>query len=209
MDRDNRWDRVEKAYDMLTIGSGEKAENAVDAIKQSYESGVTDEFVLPTNIVENGKPVGLIEKGDSVIFYNFRPDRAREITRAMTVEDFDGFERKTGYLGLNYVGFTKYDASFENVKIAFKKISLDNTLGKYLSSKGFTQLRIAETEKYAHVTFFFNGGIEEPEKNEFRDLIPSPKVATYDLKPEMSAFEVTDKVLEEISQDKFDVIILN
>ena len=209
MDRDNRWDRVENAYDMLTIGNGEKAENAVDAIKKSYENGVTDEFVLPTNIIENGKPIGLIEKGDSVIFFNFRPDRAREITRAMTVEEFDGFVRKTGYLALNYVGFTKYDASFENVKIAFNKISLDNTLGKYLADKGFTQLRIAETEKYAHVTFFFNGGIEAPEKNEYRDLIPSPKVATYDLKPEMSAFEVTDKVLEEISQDKFDVIILN
>ncbi len=209
MDRDNRWDRVEKAYDMLTVGSGEKAENAVDAIKNSYSNGVTDEFVLPTNIVKNGEPIGLIEKGDSVIFFNFRPDRAREITRAMTVEDFDGFTRKTGYLALNYVGFTKYDATFTNVKIAFEKISLNNTLGKYLSDKGFKQLRIAETEKYAHVTFFFNGGVEAPEKNEFRDLIPSPKVATYDLQPEMSAYLVTDKVLEEIESNEFDVIILN
>ena len=201
MDRDNRWERVEKAYDMLTIGNGEKAENAVDAVKISYLSGVTDEFVLPTNIYENGKAIGLIEKGDSIIFYNFRPDRAREITRAMTVESFDGFERKSGYLDPIYVGFSKYDATFEKAKIAFKKISLDNTLGKYLSDKGYTQLRIAETEKYAHVTFFFNGGVEEPEKNEFRDLIPSPKVATYDMQPEMSAYLVTDKVLEEIDSD--------
>ena len=209
MDRDNRWDRVEKAYDMLTIGNGEKAENAVDAIKNSYSSGTTDEFVLPTNILENGKPIGLIEKGDSIIFFNFRPDRAREITRAMTVEEFDGFERKTGYLDPVYVGFSKYDATFEKAKIAFKKISLDNTLGKYLSDKGYTQLRIAETEKYAHVTFFFNGGVEEPENNEYRDLIPSPKVATYDMQPEMSAYLVTEKVLEEIDKDMFDVIIIN
>ncbi len=209
MDRDNRWDRVEKAYDMLTIGNGVQAENAVKAILDSYDNGVTDEFVLPTNVTENGKPIGLIEKGDSVIFFNFRPDRAREITRAMTVEEFDGFERKTGLLGLNYVGFTKYDATFTNVKIAFEKISLDNTLGKYLADKGFKQLRIAETEKYAHVTFFFNGGVEAPEKNEIRDLIPSPKVATYDLQPEMSAYLVTDKVLEEIASNEFDVIILN
>ena len=209
MDRDNRWDRVEKAYDCLTIGNGILEENAVEAVLKSYENGVTDEFVLPTNVTENGKAIGLIEKGDSVIFFNFRPDRAREITRAMTVEEFDGFERKTGYLNLNYVGFTKYDATFNNVKIAFNKISLDNTLGKYLSDKGYTQLRIAETEKYAHVTFFFNGGVEAPEKNEIRDLIPSPKVATYDLQPEMSAYLVTDKVLEEINSNKFDVIILN
>ena len=209
MDRDNRWDRVEKAYDMLTIGNGVQAENAVKAIEDSYASGVTDEFVLPTNVVENGKAIGLIEKGDSIIFFNFRPDRAREITRAFTVEEFDGFERKTGYLSPYYVGFSKYDATFENAKIAFNKISLDNTLGRYLADKGYVQLRIAETEKYAHVTFFFNGGVEEPEKNEFRDLIPSPKVATYDLQPEMSANLVTDKVLEEIESDKFDVIILN
>lgn len=209
MDRDNRWDRVEKAYDMMTVGTGVHAENAVDAVKQSYANGVTDEFVLPTNVVENGKPIGLIEKGDSIIFFNFRPDRAREITRAMTVEDFNGFERKTGYLAPVYVGFTKYDATFLSAKIAFKKIALNNTLGKFLADKGYTQLRIAETEKYAHVTFFFNGGVEEPEKNEFRDLIPSPKVATYDLQPEMSAYLVTDKVLEEIAADKFDVIILN
>ena len=209
MDRDNRWDRVEKAYDMLTIGNGVQAENAVQAVLDSYNSDVTDEFVLPTNVVKDGKAIGLIEKGDSIIFFNFRPDRAREITRAMTVEEFDGFTRKTGYLAPVYVGFTKYDGSFTNAKIAFEKISLDNTLGKYLSDKGLKQLRIAETEKYAHVTFFFNGGVEAPEKNEIRDLIPSPKVATYDLQPEMSAYLVTDKVLEEIATDEFDVIILN
>ena len=209
MDRYNRWDRVEKAYDMLTIGNGVQATNAVEAVKASYAEGVTDEFVLPTNVTENGKAIGLIEKDDSIIFFNFRPDRAREITRAFTVEDFDGFKRKTGYLAPYYVGFSKYDATFDNAKIAFKKISLDNTLGRFLADKGYTQLRIAETEKYAHVTFFFNGGVEEPEKNEFRDLIPSPKVATYDLQPEMSAYLVTDKVLEEIASDKFDVIILN
>lgn len=209
MDRDNRWDRVEKAYDMMTIGNGERCDDPVAAVKASYENGVTDEFVLPTNVIENGKPIGLIEEGDSIIFFNFRPDRAREITRAFTVKEFDGFERKTGYLNPFYVGFTKYDATFENAKIAFNKISLDNTLGRFLADKGYVQLRIAETEKYAHVTFFFNGGVEEPEKNELRDLIASPKVATYDLQPEMSAYLVTDKALEEIESDKFDVIILN
>lgn len=209
MDRDNRWERVVKAYDVMTLGEGNKAKNAREAIKASYDEGVTDEFVLPTAICRCGKPIGLIGKGDSVIFFNFRPDRAREITRAFTEEEFSGFERKSGYLGLTYVGFTKYDETFKNVSIAFKKQELNNTLGKYLSDKGYTQLRIAETEKYAHVTFFFNGGVETPEKNEYRDLIPSPKVATYDLKPEMSALEVTDKVLEEIASDKFDVIILN
>lgn len=209
MDRDNRWDRVEKAYDALTLGTGEVATCAEKAVRASYEAGVTDEFVLPTNVTENGKAIGLIEEGDSIIFFNFRPDRAREITRAFTVKDFDGFERKTGYLNPNYVGFSTYDATFENAKVAFKKIQLTNTLGEFLADKGYTQLRIAETEKYAHVTFFFNGGIEQPAKNEFRDLIPSPKVATYDLQPEMSAYEVTEKVLEEIDSDKFDVIMLN
>ncbi len=209
MDRDNRWDRVEKAYDALTIGNGVVTDNAEKAVRNSYENGVTDEFVLPTNVYKNGKPVAVIEKGDSIICFNFRPDRAREITRAFTVESFDGFERKTGYLSPYYVGFTIYDATFENVKVAFKKIKLTNTLGKFLSDKGYNQLRIAETEKYAHVTFFFNGGIEAPEKNEVRDLINSPKVATYDMQPEMSAYEVTEKVLEEIESDKFEVIILN
>ena len=209
MDRDNRWERVVKAYEAMTVGNGVKATDAKTAVEESYRAGVTDEFIVPTNIFENGKPVGLIEKGDSVIFFNFRPDRARELSRAFTEEEFNGFERKTGLLGLNYVGFTKYDETFRHVKIAFRKQELHNTLGKYLADNGYTQLRIAETEKYAHVTFFFNGGVEEPEKNEYRDLIPSPKVATYDLQPEMSAYLVTDKVLEEIDSDKFDVIILN
>jgi 2,3-bisphosphoglycerate-independent phosphoglycerate mutase len=209
MDRDNRWDRVEKAYDMMTIGNGEHCDDPALYIETSYANGVTDEFVLPANVCEDGKPIGLIEKGDSIVFFNFRPDRARQITRAMSEVSFDGFERKTGFIDPVYVCFTRYDASFTNVKIAFKPQSLDNTLGQYLADKGLTQLRIAETEKYAHVTFFFNGGVETPNKNEQRDLIPSPKVATYDLQPEMSAIPVTEKVIEEIETGKFDVIILN
>ena len=209
MDRDNRWDRVEKAYDSLTVGNGEHCGNAAEKMQESYDNGVTDEFIVPFNVCENGKPIGLIEEGDSIIFFNFRPDRAREITRAFTQEDFTGFERKTGYLAPYYVCFTQYDATFKNVRIAFKPQSLKNTLGEFLANNGYTQLRIAETEKYAHVTFFFNGGVEAPNANEYRDLIPSPKVATYDLQPEMSAYLVTEKVLEEIASDKFDVIILN
>ncbi|MDE5943694.1 MAG: 2,3-bisphosphoglycerate-independent phosphoglycerate mutase [Clostridia bacterium] len=214
MDRDNNWDRLEKAYDMLTLGNGLHCENAVKAVEESYKNGVTDEFINPTNVCENGKPLGLIEKGDSIICFNFRPDRSRQITRAFTEKDFivpkgTAFERKTGFIDPVYVCFTVYDATLENTEIAFKKTSLDNTLGEYLSKLGKTQLRIAETEKYAHVTFFFNGGIEAPNEGEQRDLIPSPKVATYDLKPEMSAYEVTDKVLEELDSGKFDVMILN
>ena len=214
MDRDNNWDRVEKAYDMLTLGKGIECSDPVDAVKKSYESGVTDEFILPTKVFEDGKPVGIIEKGDSIICFNFRPDRAREITRALSQENFvvpkgTAFERKTGFLAPIYVCFTVYDAEFKGVEIAFPKTSLDNTLGEYLAKCGKKQLRIAETEKYAHVTFFFNGGVETPNKDEVRDLIPSPKVATYDLKPEMSAYEVTEKVLEELDGGTFDVIILN
>ena len=209
MDRDNRWERVQKAYECLTIGNGEAVTDAESAVRQSYEKGVTDEFVLPANVHENGKPIGLIGQGDSIIFFNFRPDRAREITRAFSQSAFEGFVRPTGFLAPYYVCFTRYDATFENIEIAFKPQSLKNTLGEYLADKGYTQLRIAETEKYAHVTFFFNGGVEAPNNNEQRDLIPSPKVATYDLQPEMSALPVTDKVLEEIATDKFDVIILN
>lgn len=214
MDRDNNWDREEKAYDMLTIGTGEHAEDPVAALKTSYEKGITDEFVLPTNITENGKPVALVEEGDSIIFFNFRPDRARQITRAFSQENFvvpkgTAFERKTGFLHPVYVCFTVYDAAFEGVQIAFPKQSMDNTLGEYLASLGKKQLRIAETEKYAHVTFFFNGGVEQPNENEVRVLINSPKVATYDLQPEMSAYEVTDKVLEELSTGEYDVVILN
>ena len=209
MDRDNRWDRVEKAYDALTLGASEMAENAADAIEASYAAGVTDEFVLPTKVVENGKPLGLIEEGDSIIFFNFRPDRAREITRAFSEPEFDGFARKTGFLNPVYVCFTQYDATFTNVTVAFGKQTYANTLSEYLSKKGFKHLKIAETEKYAHVTFFFNGSVEAPTALEDRVLIASPKVATYDLQPEMSAYEVTEKVLQEIESDKYDVIILN
>ena len=209
MDRDNRWERVVKAYEMLTLGNGLQAEDAAAAIEESYKKDVTDEFILPTNVVRGGKPVALVEKGDSVIFFNFRPDRAREITRAFTEPDFSGFERKSGYLAPVYVCFTEYDATFSHVQVAFKKQSLKNTLGEYLSSLGKKQLRIAETEKYAHVTFFFNGGVEAPNEGEVRVLIPSPKVATYDLKPEMSAYEVTEKAIEQLSTGEYDVMILN
>ena len=166
---------------MLTLGEGNFAVNAAEAIEESYRQGVTDEFVLPTVILENGAPVAKVEKGDSVIFYNFRPDRAREMTRALSQEGFDGFERKTGFLAPVYVCFTRYDATFKNVEIAFKPRVLVNTLGEYLSKCGKKQLRIAETEKYAHVTFFFNGGVEAPNPGEDRVLIPSPKVAKYDV----------------------------
>lgn len=214
MDRDNNWDRVEKAYDMLTLGEGIKCENAADALEESYKEGITDEFVKPTKVYENGKPVGLIEKGDSIICFNFRPDRAREITRAFSQEQFivpkgTAFERKTGFIAPVYVCFTVYDATFEGVEIAFPEKHIKNTLGEYLASLGKKQLRIAETEKYAHVTFFFNGGVEAPNPGEVRDLIPSPKVATYDLQPEMSAYLVTDKVIEELNTGDFDVVILN
>ncbi len=214
MDRDNNWDRIEKAYDMLTLGTGVRASDPVVALEESYLKGVTDEFVLPTKIYENGKPLGLIEKGDSIICFNFRPDRARQITRAFSQKEFvvpkgTAFERKTGFLAPTYVCFTVYDAEFEGVEIAFPKTTLDNTLGEYLAKMGKTQLRIAETEKYAHVTFFFNGGVEAPNEGEQRDLIPSPKVATYDLQPEMSAYLVTEKALEELDSGKFDVMILN
>jgi 2,3-bisphosphoglycerate-independent phosphoglycerate mutase len=214
MDRDNNWDRIEKAYDMLTLGEGTRCEDPAAAIEESYTSGVTDEFIKPIKVYEDDKPLGIIEKGDSVICFNFRPDRARQITRAVSQKEFvvpkgTAFERKTGFLAPVYVCFTVYDASFEGVEIAFPKTSMANTLGEYLAKCGKKQLRIAETEKYAHVTFFFNGGVETPNKDEVRDLIPSPKVATYDLQPEMSAYLVTDKVLEELDSGEFDVIILN
>ncbi|MBE7090206.1 MAG: 2,3-bisphosphoglycerate-independent phosphoglycerate mutase [Clostridiales bacterium] len=209
MDRDNRWERVEKAYDMMTAGIGETTEDAEKYVRDSYANGVTDEFIIPAHVVSGGKKVGLIEEGDGIIFFNFRPDRARQITRAMSEKEFSGFERKTGFINPKYVCFTQYDASFTNVRIAFKPQTLKNTLGEYISSLGLTQLRIAETEKYAHVTFFFNGGVEAPNANEDRELIASPKVATYDLKPEMSAYEVTEKVIEKLDEDKYDVVILN
>ena len=209
MDRDNRWERVQKAYDALTMGEGEVARNAVEAATQSYAKGVTDEFILPTVICKDGKPVRRIQKGDSIIFFNFRPDRAREITRALIKEDFTGFERKSGFLAPHYVGFTQYDATFNEIHTAFLPQSLTNNLGQIFAQKGLKQLRIAETEKYAHVTFFFNSGVEAPNPGEDRVLIPSPKVATYDLKPEMSAYEVTDKAIELVKSGKYDVMILN
>lgn len=209
MDRDNRWDRVEKAYDMMTMGIGERCENAEEYVKASYDKDVTDEFVIPACVTEKGEPIALIERGDGIIFFNFRPDRARQITRAFSEKEFGGFERKSGFIGPVYVCFTQYDASFTNVRIAFRPQKLKNTLGEYLASNGLKQLRIAETEKYAHVTFFFNGGVEKPNVSEDRELISSPKVATYDLQPEMSAPEVTEKVLEKLDGDEYDVVILN
>lgn len=210
MDRDNRWDRVEKAYDMLTLGKGERyATNAVQALEQSYAEGVTDEFVLPTVITNADKPVATIASGDAVIFFNFRPDRAREMTRAFTQSGFDGFDTKGKNPKVHWVCMTQYDEKFTNVDVAFRPESYTNTLGQYLASSGKTQLRIAETEKYAHVTFFFNGGVEEPNENETRLLVASPKVATYDMQPEMSANEVCTRAIAEIEKDKFDVMILN
>ena len=205
MDRDNRWERVEKAYAAMVYGEGEKAADAVKAVADSYAKDVTDEFVVPT-VIEGGKT---ISEGDSVILYNFRPDRAREITRTFVDEAFDGFERRNGFFKLNYVCMTQYDATMPNVDVAFKPQTLKNTLGEYVSDMGLSQLRIAETEKYAHVTFFFNGGIEKTYPGEDRILVASPKVATYDLQPEMSAYEVCDKCCDAIRTGKYDMIILN
>ena len=209
MDRDNRWDRVELAYKSLVTGEGVQAEDPVAAMQESYDKEVYDEFVLPTVITENGKPVSLVKPNDSVIFFNFRPDRAREITRAFCCDDFDGFERANGRMPLTYVCFKDYDESIPNKLVAFKKEEIDNTFGEYLAAKGLKQLRLAETEKYAHVTFFFNGGVEEPNKGEERSLVKSPSVATYDLKPEMSAPEVSERLNEAIASDKYDVIVIN
>ena len=208
MDRDKRWERVSKAYDALVNGVGEKANSAISAIEESYQKEVFDEFVKPTVITnKNGEPVAKIEDGDSVIFFNFRPDRAREITRSIVDKNFDGFETKK--MDTYFVCMTPYDETMPNVEVAYKKEEIKNTFGEYISSKGLKQLRIAETEKYAHVTFFFNGGEEKQYEGEDRILVPSPKVETYDLKPEMSAYEVTDKVVEAIKSEKYDSIILN
>ena len=210
MDRDNRWDRVEKAYAAMAYGEGIKANDPVAAIRASYEQidaegkNITDEFVVPTVCLENAT----IGSDDSVVFFNFRPDRAREITRTFVDAEFSGFVRRA-FLNPYFVCFTQYDASMPNVHVAFKPQTLNNTLGEYLASLGKTQLRIAETEKYAHVTFFFNGGVEKISEGEERVLVNSPKVATYDLKPEMSAFEVASKACENIESGKFDVVILN
>lgn len=208
MDRDNRWDRVELAYNAMVKGTGEKAEDAVQAVADSYAADKTDEFVLPTVIMKNDVPVATVADKDSVIFYNFRPDRAREITRAFCADDFDGFAREKR-MDTIFVCFSEYDVTIPNKEVAFHKVSITNTFGEFLAANGKTQARIAETEKYAHVTFFFNGGVEEPNKGEDRILVKSPKVATYDLKPEMSAYEVCDKLVAAIKSDKYDVIIIN
>ena len=207
MDRDKRWERVQKCYNALVNGEGVKSGSAISAIENSYQKEVFDEFIEPTVIANNNTPLATIENNDSVIFFNFRPDRAREITRSLVDKDFDGFETKP--LDLYFVCFTNYDETMPNVKVAFKKEAIVNTFGEVVSKNGLTQLRIAETEKYAHVTFFFNGGEEKQYVGEDRILVPSPKVETYDMKPEMSAYEVTDKVLEAIEADKYDTIILN
>ena len=209
MDRDNNWDRVEKAYDSLVTGDGIKAESATQALQESYDNGKTDEFVEPTVICKDGQPLSLVKANDSVIFFNFRPDRAREMTRAFCDDKFTGFERKTGFIPLTFVCFKDYDESIPNKKVAFKKENIKNTFGEFLANHGKKQLRLAETEKYAHVTFFFNGGVEEPNKGEDRILVKSPKVATYDLKPEMSAYEVCDKLVGAIKSENYDVIVIN
>ncbi len=209
MDRDNRYERVVLAYDALTSDKAVITANPYEALEASYAADATDEFVKPFIISESDRVTGRISDNDAVVMYNFRPDRAREITRCFVDDEFTGFERKIRPANIYYVCMTQYDASMPNVHIAFPPERLENTLGEYLSSQGLRQLRIAETEKYAHVTFFFNGGVEAANPNEDRILIPSPKVATYDLQPEMSAFEVTEKVIEAIQSDKYDVIILN
>ena len=208
MDRDNRWDRVELAYNALTKGEGVEATDPVQAIADSYAEEVYDEFVKPTVCMKDGKPVATVQDGDSVIFFNFRPDRARELTRAFCADEFDGFAREKR-IDLKFVCFTEYDVTIPNKTVAFHKVSLENTFGEYLAKCGKTQARIAETEKYAHVTFFFNGGVEEPNEGEDRILVKSPKVATYDLQPEMSAYGVCDKLVEAIKSDKYDVIVIN
>ncbi|MEW4412963.1 2,3-bisphosphoglycerate-independent phosphoglycerate mutase [Clostridium sp. AN503] len=209
MDRDKNWDRVKLAYDAMTKSEGTRSDSATGAIQASYDEGKTDEFVAPTVITENGAPVAAIQNDDSIIFYNFRPDRAREMTRAFCDDQFDGFDRGDR-VKTTYVCFTDYDETIGNKLVAFVKESITNTFGEFLAAHDMKQARIAETEKYAHVTFFFNGGIEEPNKGEDRFLIPSPKeVPTYDLKPEMSAPAVCDKLVECIKSGEYDVIIIN
>ena len=207
MDRDKRWDRVKAAYDMLVEGKGVQATSAQQAIKASYDADVTDEFIKPVVICENGQPIGKVEAGDAVIFYNFRNDRARELTAVLTQTDMPQEGMHT--LPLHYCCLTPYDASFTGLHILFDKEVVSDTLGETVAKAGKKQLRIAETEKYAHVTFFFNGGGEQPFENESRILVNSPKVPTYDMKPEMSALEVTDKLLDAIRTEENDMIILN
>ena len=205
MDRDNRWERVERAYSAIVYGEGVDETDPVEAVQHSYDNGVTDEFMIPA-VIAGGDTV---KAGDSVIFYNFRPDRAREITRTLVDPDFTGFERRNGFFPLTYVCMTQYDATMPNVQVAFKPQTLTNTMGEYMSKLGKTQLRIAETEKYAHVTFFYNGGVEKQYEGEDRILVKSPAVATYDLQPHMSAYEVTEKCVEAIKSGKYDMVILN
>lgn len=212
MDRDNRWERVEKAYRAMVLGEGTQAEDPLQAINDSYANGVMDEFIIPTVITRDGKPTARIKAHDSVVFFNFRPDRAREITRAMIQPDFNEFKRPEGVWPLYYVTMTQYDVTFDNfpdLHVAYRPESLSNTFGAYISQHKLKQLRIAETEKYAHVTFFFNGGVELEYEGEDRCLIPSPKVPTYDMQPEMSAPEVAKEAVKRIESDKYDVIILN
>ena len=208
MDRDNRWERVEKAYNALVKGIGETAESGPAGIQASYDADATDEFVLPTVVMKNGAPVATIQDNDSIIFFNFRPDRAREITRTFCDDNFGGFDRGSR-IKTTYVCFTEYDVTIENKLVAFAKEEITNTFGQFLAKNGLKQARLAETEKYAHVTFFFNGGVEEPNEGEDRILVKSPKVATYDLKPEMSAYEVCGKLVEAIKSGTYDVIIIN
>lgn len=207
MDRNKQWDRVELAYNTIVNGSEQRFKDTLSAINNSYNNGITDEFIIPVSIEDENGNVASMKNKDAVIFFNFRPDRAREITRAFVDSEFTYFDRKK--LELKYVSMTMYDKTIENVEVAFKPHFVRNTLGEYLSSKGYKQLRAAETEKYAHVTYFFNGEIEEPFKNEVRKLIPSPDVATYDMKPEMSAFELKDMIMEELDKNIYQVMIIN
>ena len=208
MDRDKRWERTQLAYEAIASGKGIESDDPIKAIENSYLVDVNDEFILPTVITEKSLPVATVETGDSIIFFNFRPDRARQITRAFVDNEFDGFKRDK-VVSTYYVTMTEYDKTIPNVHVAYTNDPLVNTLGEYISNKGLNQLRAAETEKYSHVTFFFNGGREQPFINEDRALIPSPKVATYDLMPEMSAYELKDEILNRLKMDKYDLIILN
>ena len=205
MDRDKRWDRVQRAYDAIALGEGIFEEDPAAAVQKSYDSGVTDEFMEPVVCAKGAQ----VRDNDSIIFYNFRPDRAREITRCFVDEDFQDVERKKGFVPVDFVCTTEYDATMPNVTVAYPRQKLENIFGEYISKLGLTQLRIAETEKYAHVTFFFNGGVETVFPGEDRVLIASPKVATYDLQPEMSAYQVTEEAVKRIESGAYDVIILN
>lgn len=209
MDRDTMWERVEKAYNAMVLGEGDTANTAAEGVLASYDNKVFDEFVKPCVILEDGKPTATIKANDSIIFFNFRPDRAREITRAFIHEDFNEFPRKNGHFPLHYVCMSQYDETFEGVSVVYKPEDLKNTFGEYISNNGLTQLRIAETTKYAHVTFFFNGGNEAVFESEDRALVKTPEIETFDLKPEMSAYEVADEAVKRIESGKYDVMILN